>query len=267
MPLDDVLALLRKKSFVLQNSRDLVRLNEIILNLTIIQRRMDDARIRAIMKDRVQDKKQLEQLISWRQYMDESLEAKLTEVVQLELQDATTYDGMRKLYTVAKKNEILVEFDGVVLGTLEGRNVLVLIEAKHNMWLEYIDKEELQKRCGGDEKKMKVKMTKYIPNKVKKYLDALYGGEEPGLSLAERFSKSTSEIAKRDALGQVALASKLTEMVERENVIVAIGGNFVPQEVKNFLFAKSEVKDPIFTPSWWLVEKTDSVYKVSRGKR
>ena len=64
-----------------------------------------------------------------------------------------------------------------------------------------------------------------------------------------------------------ALASKLTEMVERENVIVAIGGNFVPQEVKNFLFAKSEVKDPIFTPSWWLVEKTDSVYKVSRGQR
>jgi len=149
--------------------------------------------------------------------MVDDMEDAVTGALKLKLEDAVTYDVLRKMPTIKKMGEVYVEWVGIVFGTLGGRDVLVLVEAKNNVRLCLLDEEELDKvlKAADDEKKRKLEKN-YIPGKVDRFIEAFE-------NLENWYGASDSKPARREAENCLGLIQRLkSQGITKDNLALGL---------------------------------------------
>ena len=187
------------------------------------------------------------ELNNWQKAMVDDMEDAVTGAIKDKLNDAVTYDVLRKMPTVKKKGDIYVEWDGIVFGNLGEKNVLVLVEAKNNMRLCLLDEEERDNVIKKADEKEKRKLEKnYIPGKLERFIDAFE-------NLEAWYNTSDSRAAKREAEDCLGLIQRLkSQGITKENFMVAVAGNFIP----------TEVAEKIKQLGYWRITRKDGEYEV-----
>jgi hypothetical protein len=187
------------------------------------------------------------ELNNWQKAMVDDMEDAVTGAIKDKLNDAVTYDVLRKMPTVKKKGDIYVEWDGIVFGNLGEKNVLVLVEAKNNMRLCLLDEEERDNVIKKADEKEKRKLEEnFIPGKLERFIDAFE-------NLEKWYNASDSSVAKREAQACLGLIQRLkSEGITKKNFMVAVAGNYIP----------TEVVGKIKQLGYWRITRKDGEYEV-----